>query len=118
MIEYINPRDPIVIPDFFLAASLDVLMALYHGLYQRSVEGKSFHWSTHIDHGLSIVDLTLRGVIRETQSMSKATFDFVVWRGVPRYLLSTLTEQTFAFDSLLNIPQELDFPKALASAAA
>lgn len=86
LVEYLNTNRTFWMPDFMLMGRADALLAIYEHLYRLSAADQCYHVSSHVDHCMTYLHLIEEGGLREIQCMSRATFDSVVWRGVPRYL--------------------------------
>jgi hypothetical protein len=84
--EYFNAIKPMKMPDFMQLGQADVLRAIYAHMYHLSSIDNSYHVSSHIDHSITFVQLLRQGALDTIETMSRATFESAVWRGVPRYL--------------------------------
>ncbi len=117
LIEYLNVDNMFAVPDFMIMGEVAVLEAIYESLYTRGAEGNSYHLSSHVDHSFTYLAMQKAGVVGEVQCMSRASFDSVVWRGVPRYfeyMFPNFSKNLF-FDGRLSVSPQLDLDQLIAS---
>lgn len=106
MIEYCDVTKMQSTPDFLLLGESGVMEQVYAGLYQRSISGKAYHVSSHIDHMLTYLMLQQQGVVGEIICMSRQLYDTLVWRGLPRYFqeIDPGILAKLAFDTAVAMP--------------
>lgn len=100
-IEYIDMNSKLSVPDFMSMGKVDILHSIYKMLLMNSLNGNSFHPSSHVDHCMCYISLMNQGAIDNVLCMDKSIYDSMIWRGVPKYLESMLFpnfDSSFAFD--------------------
>lgn len=104
-IEYIRTDNMFSAPDFMVMGRAGVQERIFEHLYRNSAAGTSFHVSSHVDHTFTFLTLQEQGHIDQIRSMTRAVFDSVVWRGIPRYLQTVDPNYArfFSFDSAMQI---------------
>lgn len=115
-IEYLNGQKVWAFPDFMMAARASVMKELYGGMFERAVSGQGYHISSHVEHSISAIGMKLAGRIGAIHCMSKAIWESVVWRGIPRYMEHIFDEhgQHLSFDVAVNIPPDMDLQRVIA----
>jgi len=109
LIDYLDPANLLRFPDFMTCGRVKTVLALFQDMALRSIAGEGYHVSSHIEHGLTAARLQQEGVIGEIGSMSRALFDSLVWRGIPRYLEYGFTDyQEMAFGMIFTVPPNLN----------
>lgn len=116
-IEYLNGEKMWVFPDFMMLARLDLMHEIYQGMYERSISGNAYHISSHVDHSLTCIKLKQAGRVSAIHCMSRALFDSVVWRGIPRYFEAMFGDVSkhLIFEAALNLPADLNVEKVVNS---
>lgn len=109
-IEYLDGGNLLWVPDFMMIARVGIMHAMYQEMFQRSVNHKGYHVSSHIDISLTLIGMLQSGRLTAVECMSRALFDSLIWRGIPRYVEQVLypLNKPFAFSCTLNVPPEFD----------
>lgn len=109
-VEYFRNDNLFYFPDFLMATGAGVMRAIYESLYNRSVAGNDYHVSSHIEHCLTCIVLQQEGIVGGLNSMSKELFDTLVWRGIPRYLETSIYGEnpSLMFGVSLSIGKDFD----------
>jgi hypothetical protein len=115
VVEYLNTDRMLMVPDFMMVARAGVMHAMYHEMFERSIHGNAYHISSHMDISLTLIGMRQQGRLSGIHTMSRALFDSLVWRGLPRYLEETLFPNVLqAFDCSMNVPPGFDLAGEIA----
>jgi hypothetical protein len=107
LIEYADKENILFVPDFITVSSLSLLKNLYENLILLCEKGESYHISSHIDHGIEILNLKEKGLLSNLICMDRAVYDSMVWRGIPKYFanIGKDASQNLLFNCLVKHPE-------------
>lgn len=116
LIEYLLTDKMLAIPEIMHMGEISILRMIYTDLYTRSRTNTSYHLSSHVEHGISLVKLKQAGVISSIQCMSKACFDSMVLKGGPRYFEYMFPDMhnNYFFDGEMSVPQNYNIDAIIA----
>lgn len=118
LVEFLNTENILMVPDFMMISRAGLMHAMYSEMFDRSISGNAYHISSHIDISLTLLGMIQQGRMSRIQTMSRALFDSLVWRGLPRYLEETLFPNTVqAFDCGMAVPPNFDLQAEIAKFA-
>lgn len=112
-VEFADKRNMFYVPDFITIANIIVTLNLYRNLISLCEKNESYHISSHIDHGIELLNLKEKGLLEHLICMHRGIHDSMVWRGLPRYYghAHNKSSEELLFDCVVNLPPDITVEK-------